>query len=128
MPEETAAMLIRLDALQKAGERLYLAARWTSTLPEDEQRALWQAFRDALGFSAGKATGLGVQAAKAEPDSELSRLRELREIWAKEITRRSGVEQLLWDIAAGRCEIPTREMCREMAIKLGTNPELMERG
>lgn len=60
--------------------------------------------------------------------AENEALRELREIWAKEINRRAGVEQLLWDIAAERCDIPTREMCREMAIKLGTNPELMERG
>lgn len=59
-------------------------------------------------------------------NEELARLRSLSELWAKELNRRAVVEQTLWDIANGKRDVPTREECREWAVKLGVAPELMD--
>lgn len=40
---------------------------------------------------------------------------------AKRINRCAEVEQVLFDIARGKRDLPTREECRQMAIRIGTH-------
>jgi hypothetical protein len=58
-------------ALQTAGLALYKAGNWTAAnVSHDEQVALWEAFRDALGLAKGTATSLGVAALPASVDAK----------------------------------------------------------
>lgn len=40
--------------------------------------------------------------------------------YAEQLNRRAGIEQILLDIANGKKELPSREDCRILALKLGT--------
>lgn len=42
--------------------------------------------------------------------------------YAKALNRRCTVEDVLYDVAAGKRDLLTREECRELAIKLGVPP------
>lgn len=39
--------------------------------------------------------------------------------WAKQLNRRAAVEQHLWDCYHDKRALPSKEECREMALKLG---------
>jgi ABC-type dipeptide/oligopeptide/nickel transport system ATPase subunit len=51
----------------------------------------------------------------------------LRQRWMrdyeKSLNRRAQVEQALFDVANGKEELPSREQCREWAMKLGVPEE-----
>jgi len=53
------------------------------------------------------------------PYTELETLRELRDLWAKEINRRVDVENYLINAYVGKHPPPDREKCFELAKKLG---------
>lgn len=57
----------------------------------------------------------------AEHQQSIDRLR-------KALNRRAVVEQVLLDVANGKRDLPTREECRKLALKLGVPEEYQDKG